>query len=505
MGASKIFSKFAKLLDRTTVDLPAINTPLADALAAKAASSSLSYVALSGSYDDLIDVPAPSPGVSEVADLTDATTYDFPTLNTPVADALAAKADSADLGTIATFEGDQNLRTTDPATFAGIIMPFPSVADFTDTFSGNVKKCQISSAGVALRSDKMIRWSANTNSSTADSGIGRGSIPASVAIGNSAAGDASGTVQCANLTASGTVEAASYTLGGVAQQSVGTGDSVEFAGFESTASRNYLRNGAYLRFGGGTEIRGGGTASSNYYFRFGYGGGNDTEINLGGVNTANLTASGTVTAGGGSAASPTITVGDSNTGLFKSVSNRIAMSSAGSSIMQWYVLGAYMENNKAFGISTSNWFRIGAGGVELTTTAGGGTLTPLSVSNLTASGTVTQGSNVFSTFGNGWNINNSQGYYLRLTSAGVFSNAGRPLGTVSNPWGVVTCSDLTASGTVQTGSYVVGTLPLTPSTGMRAQVTDSSVAASGNFGATVAAGGANIVPVFYDGTNWIIA
>jgi hypothetical protein len=113
MGASKIFSKFAKLLDRTTVDLPAINTPLAEALAAKAASSSLSYVALSGSYDDLIDVPSPSPGVSEVADLTDATTYDFPTLNTPVSDALAAKANSADLGSIATFEGNQNLRTTD--------------------------------------------------------------------------------------------------------------------------------------------------------------------------------------------------------------------------------------------------------------------------------------------------------------------------------------------------------------------------------------------------------
>jgi hypothetical protein len=132
MGASKIFSKFAKLLDRTTVDLPTLNTPLAEALAAKAASSSLSYVALSGSYDDLIDVPAPSPGVSEVAELTDATTYDFPTLNTPVSDALAAKANSADLGTIATFEGNQNLRTTDPATFAGGIFN-GSVGIGTDT------------------------------------------------------------------------------------------------------------------------------------------------------------------------------------------------------------------------------------------------------------------------------------------------------------------------------------------------------------------------------------
>jgi hypothetical protein len=50
----------------------------------------------------------------------------------------------------------------------------------------------------------------------------------------------------------------------------------------------------------------------------------------------------------------------------------------------------------------------------------------------------------------------------------------------------LTCSNLTASGTVQTGSYVVNTLPPTPSIGMRAQVTDSSVAAHGHFGATVA-------------------
>lgn len=66
------------------------------------------------------------------------------------------------------------------------------------------------------------------------------------------------------------------------------------------------------------------------------------------------------------------------------------------------------------------------------------------------------------------------------------------------------CANLTASGTVQTGTYTVATLP-TPATGMRAMVSDSSVAASGNFGATVAGGGANVVPVTYDGTNWIIA
>jgi hypothetical protein len=68
--------------------------------------------------------------------------------------------------------------------------------------------------------------------------------------------------------------------------------------------------------------------------------------------------------------------------------------------------------------------------------------------------------------------------------------------------------DVETDGTVKTGSYTVGTLPLTPSTGMRAQVTDSSVAAHGHFGTTVTAAGGgteHTVPVFYDGTNWIIA
>lgn len=44
----------------------------------------------------------------------------------------------------------------------------------------------------------------------------------------------------------------------------------------------------------------------------------------------------------------------------------------------------------------------------------------------------------------------------------------------------------------------------TAGAGTRAFVTDSSVAASGNFGATVAGGGANPVPVFSNGTNWLI-
>jgi hypothetical protein len=42
------------------------------------------------------------------------------------------------------------------------------------------------------------------------------------------------------------------------------------------------------------------------------------------------------------------------------------------------------------------------------------------------------------------------------------------------------------------------------SAGARAMINDSTVTASGNFGAIVVGGGTDIVPVFSDGTNWLI-
>lgn len=54
----------------------------------------------------------------------------------------------------------------------------------------------------------------------------------------------------------------------------------------------------------------------------------------------------------------------------------------------------------------------------------------------------------------------------------------------------------------------VGTLvqlgTATGKTGARGFITDSTVAASGNFGATVTGGGSNTVPVFSNGTSWLI-
>lgn len=61
-----------------------------------------------------------------------------------------------------------------------------------------------------------------------------------------------------------------------------------------------------------------------------------------------------------------------------------------------------------------------------------------------------------------------------------------------------------ASGNL--GVLTIATLPsATTSQGLRASVTNSSQAASGNFGATLSVTtGANFVPVYSNGVNWII-
>jgi hypothetical protein len=54
--------------------------------------------------------------------------------------------------------------------------------------------------------------------------------------------------------------------------------------------------------------------------------------------------------------------------------------------------------------------------------------------------------------------------------------------------------------------YTVAQLPAASAAlaGTRSAVSNSNAAYSGNAGATVAGGGSNIVPVFCNGTNWVI-
>ena len=77
----------------------------------------------------------------------------------------------------------------------------------------------------------------------------------------------------------------------------------------------------------------------------------------------------------------------------------------------------------------------------------------------------------------------------------------------ANISGVVTLgSTLTTASYSKTTATTVGSLvaAATAGAGARSFVTDSTVVASGNFGAIVAGTGANPVPVYSDGTNWRI-
>ena len=122
-------STIAEAEDVATVDLPTLNGPLGTALDGKAPLShthtvsditdfpTLATVATSGAYADLTGAPSL---VVNFGDLGDATTVDLPTLNGPLGTALGLKTNSADLGTAAYQDADQNLQTTDDVYFNSV-------------------------------------------------------------------------------------------------------------------------------------------------------------------------------------------------------------------------------------------------------------------------------------------------------------------------------------------------------------------------------------------------
>ena len=84
----------------------------------------------------------------------------------------------------------------------------------------------------------------------------------------------------------------------------------------------------------------------------------------------------------------------------------------------------------------------------------------------------------------------------------AFASGGVSIGNTTDP-GATNLSvtgTIASTTTVKTGGYTVATLP-TGVTGARAYVTN---ALTPTFGATVVGGGAVIIPVFYNGTNWIV-
>ena len=74
------------------------------------------------------------------------------------------------------------------------------------------------------------------------------------------------------------------------------------------------------------------------------------------------------------------------------------------------------------------------------------------------------------------------------------------IGTTTPSEALDVVGSITSSATVRTGVYTVAGLPA-GTQGDRAMVTDANAT---TFLSTVAGGGANVVPVSYDGTNWVI-
>lgn len=95
------------------------------------------------------------------------------------------------------------------------------------------------------------------------------------------------------------------------------------------------------------------------------------------------------------------------------------------------------------------------------------------------------------TYSNATDATEDATYKLRLIKAGTLTDAVT----------VDSVGNTTLAGVVKTAGYTVATLP-TGVVGYRAYVTD---ALAPTWGATVVGGGAVVIPVFYNGTNWIVA
>jgi len=149
----------------------------------------------------------------------------------------------------------------------------------------------------------------------------------------------------------------------------------------------------------------------------------------------------------------------------------------------------------------------------------------ITTTNLDASGTVTAGSSFQIAAGSGtagiengnsrYQIAENGSLYAYRNNSLVFvfgsghnlsyvdlkpSGTGKDLGdSSSRRWQITHTVDLDATGTVKKGVYTVATLP-TGEAGMTCFVSDANATTRGS---TVAGGGANFMPVYSDGTNWI--
>jgi len=101
-------------------------------------------------------------------------------------------------------------------------------------------------------------------------------------------------------------------------------------------------------------------------------------------------------------------------------------------------------------------------------------------------------------------LQNDANLVIRSNAAGTAKNwTFDTLGDLNLPVG----GNISGSGYVTAQRVITDPLPLAnlaAVSGARAFASDGNLAAAGNFGANVSGGGANVVPVWSDGSNWYI-
>ena len=222
------------------------------------------------------------------------------------------------------------------------------------------------------------------------------------------------------------------------------------------------------------------------------------------LTTTNLDATGTVTADTVSTDNFQIASGVFG---FKVGSVTVAEFTAGNAAVRGNFIPAY-SNLYALGSSSRRWSNVLVVDVEATGTVKAGSSFQIAtgsgsagIENGTSRYEIAEGGSLYAyrdnslvfVFGSGHNLS-----YADLKPSGAGKNLGD---SSSRRWQTTHTVDLDATGTVKKGVYTVATLP-TGEAGMTCFVSDANTTTRGS---TAAGGGANFMPVYSDGTNWIIS
>jgi hypothetical protein len=102
---------------------------------------------------------------------------------------------------------------------------------------------------------------------------------------------------------------------------------------------------------------------------------------------------------------------------------------------------------------------------------------------------------------------NSVAYFQTANVDSLVSSGNITAGNIvtgTGTTGNITGANVIAANTFQSTVVAFSALPPATTPGLRAFINNGNLVAVGNFGAQVAGGGANYVPVFSDGANWCI-